>query len=223
MHQQISKKIYIYLFIFFLLGTFSNKNFLQFSFPKIDSFEVIGLNKIESDQISQDLLIFEESNLFLIKKKKISNIINSNKIIEKFSIFKKYPSKITINVKKTKFLAYTKINNVNFYIGSNGNLIKIINNQIELPFIFGSIEIKEFLKLKKIIDNSSFNYDNIKNLYYFKSKRWDIETKDNLIIKLPTTHLEDSFKILLKIYKKEEFKGFKVIDLRQNNQVISNG
>ena len=70
MHQQISKKIYIYLFIFFLLGTFSNKNFLQFSFPKIDSFEVIGLNKIESDQISQDLLIFEESNLFLIKKKK---------------------------------------------------------------------------------------------------------------------------------------------------------
>jgi len=223
MHQQISKKICIYLFIFFLLGTFSNKNFLQFSFPKIDSFEVIGLNKIESDQISQDLLIFEESNLFFIKKKKISNIINSNKIIEKFSIFKKYPSKITINVKKTKFLAYTKINNVNFYIGSNGNLIKIINNQIELPFIFGSIEIKEFLKLKKIIDNSSFNYDNIKNLYYFKSKRWDIETKDNLIIKLPTTHLEDSFKILLKIYEKEEFKGLKVIDLRQNNQIISNG
>ena len=223
MHQQISKKIYIYLCVFFLLGTFNNKKFLQFSFPKINSFKVVGLNEIESNKIYKDLLIFEKSNLFFIKKENISNIMNSNKFVEKFSIFKNYPSELTINVKKTKFLAQTKINNEFFYIGSNGNLINMTNDQTELPFLFGNIEIKEFLKFKKIIDKSKFDYDIIKNLYYFKSKRWDIETKDNLIIKLPDKKLEDSFKLLLKIYEKKEFKDFKIIDLRQNNQVIYNG
>ena len=223
MHQQISKKIYIHLFIFFLLGTFNNKNFLELNLPRITSFEVTGLTEIENDKIYQELNIFEESNLFFLKKKDISEIINSNKIVEKFSIFKNYPSNLVINIKKTKFLAYTKINNLNFYIGSNGNLIKTRDNQTGLPFIFGNIEIKEFLRLKKIIDNSSFNYNNIKNLYYFKSKRWDIETKDNLIIKLPIKKLEASFEMLLMLYKKQEFKDFKIIDLRQNNQVISGG
>ena len=223
MHQQISKKIYTYLFILFLLGTLNNKNTLQLSLFKKNSFDVFGLTEIENNKISQDLNIFKESNLFFLKKKDITEIISSNKIVEKFSIFKNYPSNLIINIQKTKFLAQTKKNNLDFYIGSNGNLIEKRNNSIELPFIFGNIEIEEFLKLKKIIDNSSFNYDNIKNLYYFKSKRWDIETKDNLIIKLPVNKLEDSFKILLKLFEKEEFKNIKIIDFRQNNQVISSG
>ena len=223
MHQQISKKIYTYLFILFLLGTLNNKNTLQLSLLKKNSFDVFGLTEIENNKISQDLNIFEKSNLFFLKKKDITEIISSNKIVEKFSIFKNYPSNLIINIQKTKFLAQTKKNNLDFYIGSNGNLIEKRNNLIELPFIFGNIEIEEFLKLKKIIDNSSFNYDNIKNLYYFKSKRWDIETKDNLIIKLPINKLEDSFKILLKLFEKEEFKNIKIIDFRQNNQVISSG
>jgi cell division protein FtsQ len=223
MHQQISKKIYIYLFIFFLLVTLNNKNILQLNLLKKNNFDIIGLTETENDKISQDLNIFKKSNLFFLKKKGISEIISSNKIVEKFSIFKNYPSDLIINIQKTKFLAHTKKNNLDFYIGSNGNLIEKRNNQFEVPFIFGNIEIEEFLKLKKIIDNSSFNYNDIKNLYYFKSKRWDIETKDNLIIKLPINKLEDSFKILLKLYEKEEFKNLRIIDLRQNNQIISNG
>ena len=77
-----------------------------------------------------------------------------------------------------------------------------------LPFIFGDVDIKEFLKLKNVIDNSSFNYDDIKNLYFFKSKRWDIETKNSLIIKLPSEKLEKSFQIISKIlYNKEIFES----------------
>ena len=151
------------------------------------------------------------------------NILNSNKVIEKFSIFKNYPSNLIIDIKKTKFLARTKKDNLNYYIGSNGNLIKIMDIKTEVPFVFGEIAIEELLKLKNIIDKSGFDYNDIKNLYYFKSKRWDIETKDNLIIKLPIENLETSFEILLQIYQEEEFGGFKTIDLRQNNQIILNG
>ena len=223
MHQRISKKILIYLFVFFLLGSLNNKKIMQFIIPTINNFEIFGLTEIENNQVYQELHTFRNLNLFFLKKDKILEIINSNKVIEKFSIFKNYPSNLIIDIKKTKFLAHIKKNNLDFYIGSNGNLIEAKDNQIDLPFIFGNIEIEEFLKLKRIIDNSGFNYDDIKNLYYFKSKRWDIETKNNLVIKLPIKKLKASFEILLKIYEAEEFIDFKIIDLRQDNQVILNG
>ena len=223
MHQRISKKIIIYLFIFLLVGSLNNRNISKFHIPKINDFTIIGLSDFENNQVNQDLYDLKDLNIFLLKKKKISEIIGSNKIVEKFSIFKKYPSDLIIDIKKAKLLAYTKKDNFNFYIASNGNLIKTNTNQFDLPFIFGNTEINEFLKLKKIIDKSNFNYDDIKNLYYFKSKRWDIETKDNLIIKLPISNLEASFKILIKIYENKEFKDYEMIDLRQNNQIILNG
>ena len=223
MHQRISKKIIIYLFIFLLVGSLNNRNISKFHIPKINDFTIIGLSDFENNQVNQDLYDLKDLNIFLLKKKKISEIIGSNKIVEKFSIFKKYPSDLIIDIKKAKLLAYTKKDKFNFYIASNGNLIKTNTNQFDLPFIFGNTEINEFLKLKKIIDKSNFNYDDIKNLYYFKSKRWDIETKDNLIIKLPISNLEASFKILIKIYENKEFKDYEMIDLRQNNQIILNG
>ena len=59
-------------------------------------------------------------------------------------------------------------------------------------------------------------------IYFFKSKRWDIETKDDLIIKLPLDQIEISLNNLSKIIISEEFKNKKIIDLRQKNQVILN-
>ena len=223
MHPSTSRKILIYLFIFFLVGTLNNKKISQINIPTIDNFEINGLNELENSQVYKDLYMLKNTNIFFLKKDKILEIVNSNKIIEKFSIFKNYPSNLIINIKKTKFLARTKINNLDFYIGSNGNLIENRDDQIDLPFVFGNIEVEEFLKFKKIIDNSSFNYNDIKNLYYYKSKRWDIETKNNLIIKLPIKELESSFEMLFRIYEKEEFINFQIIDFRQNNQIILNG
>ena len=63
-------------------------------------------------------------NIFFINKNEINKLINSNPLIEKYEIFKKYPSLLNIKIKKTNFLA--KINHNNgkiFVIGSNGKLI----------------------------------------------------------------------------------------------------
>ena len=223
MPLQINRKILIYLFIFFILGTYTNKEFSNFNFPEIDSYKIEGLNVLENDQIFQDLSKIQNKNLFFLKQDEISKIINSNQIIESFSVFKHYPSSLNIVIEETIFLALTKKNGQDFYIGSNGNLIQTINKKTNLPFVFGNVEISDFLRLKKIIDNSNFNYDNIKNFYYFKSRRWDIETKDDLIIKLPSKELNVSFDILSKIYDNQKFKDIKVIDLRKENLVTLDG
>tara|TARA_B100000287_G_C20436124_1_gene703635 strand:- start:27 stop:698 length:672 start_codon:yes stop_codon:yes gene_type:complete len=223
MHRQISKKIIIYLFIFISLTTLSNINLLKSNFLLINSFEVIGLNEFEKNEINQKLDIFKEKNLFLLNKKEIFEKLNSYKNIEKFFIFKIYPSKLKIEIQKTSYLAITKKNDLYFYIASNGNLIEVNEKKENLPFVYGNIDVQEFLKLKKIIDNSNFNFDKIKNLYYFKSKRWDLETLDGIIIKLPTENQKKSIEIMLKLLVNDNFKEIKLIDLRQNNQVILNG
>ena len=223
MHQQISKRIIIYLFIFLFLGTLNNKNFLLLSFEKDNYFEIKDLSETKNDEIIQELSKLNTENLFILKKDEVSETIKSHKIVERFFAFKNYPSNLNIKIEKTKFLAITKKNSLDYYVGTNGNLIKVENIKEDLPFIFGDVDVLEFLKLKNIIDNSNFDYSQIKKFYYFKSKRWDIETKDGLLINLPSKNLNNSFKILLRIQKNNDFNDYRNIDLRQQNQIIVNG
>ena len=223
MHQRISKKIFIYFFVFLTLVTINNIKFLKYKFLKINNYQIHGLSVSEHKQLQKNIKELENNNIFTIDKKKITEVINSNKLIENFFVFKNYPSSLKIDIERTNFIAITKKNGINYYLGTNGNLIKANEPRVDLPFLFGNINIKEFLKIKKIIDNSDFNFSKIKNLHYFKSKRWNLETKDGIIVKLPVNKLEPSLHLLSKIFNNNEFKVIKSIDLRQNNQVIING
>ena len=69
----------------------------------------------------------------------------------------------------------------NFYVGSNGKLIETKNNSENLHYIFGDLDISKLLELKKFIDNSNLNYNEVKNLFFFSSGRWDIEIKSGIL------------------------------------------
>lgn len=220
MLRQINKKIYIFFLIFLTLSTLTNKNISQLNFFNKKNFKIIDKSEFKEDIIIQDLYVLKNENLFFLKKEKILDIINSYPVVENSFIFKNYPSNIYININRTKLLAITKKNGKNFYIGSNGNFIKSEEKIKKLPFIFGDVEISDFLKLKTIIESSDFEYNDIRNFYYFKNKRWDIETKKGLLIKLPSKNLEIAFEILLKILQNKQFANTTKIDLRQNKQII---
>jgi cell division protein FtsQ len=222
MHQRISKKIIIYLFLFTILVTVNNINFLNFNLPQISNFAISGLNNFEKKKFEEDLNFLRNENIISVDKDEVSKKIYSNKIVEDLFVFKKYPSELKILIKRTNFLAITKKNNQNYYIGSNGNFILTKDILENLPFIFGDIEPEEFLKLKLHIDKSKFDFDQIKNLFFFKSKRWNIETKKGLVIKLPLNQIDLSLNILSRIVSEEQFKNKKVIDLRNNGQIIMN-
>ncbi len=219
MLPQINKRIYIFFFLFLTLSSLSNKNVLQFNFIDDYNLTLIDKSEINENLIIRDLSILQKENLFFLKKEKIFEVIKLFPAVENYSIFKNYPSKIYIDIQRTKFLAITKKHGNDFYVGSNGNLIKAENKK-KLPYIFGDLDIEEFYKIKKIIDNSDFNFDDIKNFYYFKSKRWDIETNSGLIIKLPSENIETAFQTLLKVIQSKKITNFNKIDLRQTGQII---
>ena len=222
MHQRISKKIIIYLFLFTILVTVNNTNFLSFNFPKISNFTILGLNNFEKKEFEEDLDFLRNKSVIAIDRDEVSKKIYSNKIVEDLYVFKKYPSELKILIKKTNFLAVTKKNNQNYYIGSNGHFVLTKGIVKDLPFIFGDIEPEEFLKFKLYIDKSKFDFNQIKNLFFFKSKRWNIETKKGIIIKLPLNQIDLSLNILTKLMNEEQFKNKKIIDLRNKGQIIIN-
>ncbi len=223
MHQQISKKIFLYFLLFILLGSLNNKELSKIEFPKINKINVSGLNNEQNVDLTKSLNYLKNNIIFFIDKDVIINILNANKSIEKFSIIKRYPTSIDINIVPTKYLANYNKDGKFFLFGSNGNLIPSNNRKNNLPNVFGKIDNNDLLKFIDIIKNSQHNYKEIKNLYYFDSGRWDLEMKSGLLIRLPIDKLEESLNFSFKIIKNKKFDELKIIDLRQKNQVIING
>ena len=223
MQNQISKKILFYFFLLILLGTINNKYFLELNYNKIENIRISGLDEIENIQLLKNIQSLDLENIFFLDKIEIQKKIDSINIINDYSILKKYPSTLDIKINKTKFLANVTMKNKIFLLGSNGKLIETINHKKELPNIFGKYDKDSFFNLLNSINTSKFPLNDIDNLFFFKSGRWDIETNSGILIKLPKNNLENSLNLSLEIMGDDQFNEISVLDLRQKNQVIING
>ena len=222
MHQRKSKKFLIYFFLLIIISSTNNISLNNLEFQKVRNIEVSGLNEIENGLIINQIKNLNLNNIFFINKKEINNLMNSNPLIEKYQIFKSYPSAIKITIKKTNFIAKINYNNEIFIIGSNGKLIPNNFQTSDLPYIFGRPDIQEFLKFKQIVDQSKFSFDEIDSLYFFPSKRWDIKLKNNILLKLPNNSTLASLDYVYKFLEHNNVGKFTTIDNRIDNQIILN-
>ena len=222
MHQRKSKKILVYFFLLIIISTINNNFLNNLNFNTILKIKISGLDQKDSQILLNKLNNLNLQNIFFINKKEIIELINSNSLIERYEIFKTYPSTINIDIEKTNFFAKINKNGKIFLIGSNGKLTLPDKSFNDLPFIFGKPSIDEFLKFKKIIEKSKFSYDQIENLYFFPSKRWDIKLKENILLKLPSNLNKQTLNHLYAFLKNYNKKNFTVVDYRIKNQIILN-
>ena len=223
MHQLIDKKnkISVYLILFFLLSTISNKK-LQIQSNNFNTnieVEVHGLSNSANLKIKKKLEALSYKNIFLIDRESVYKVMSKYNLIENYNIKKNYPKTINIQIKPTKFIARVK-NNKEFLIGSNGKLISNISVDTTLPILFGKFNSNELLELKKNIDNSKFEFTEFKSIFFFQSMRWDLQTYDDVLIKLPQQNLPNALKTAFQIIKDKQLTKLQVIDLRISNQVI---
>ena len=223
MQLRLSKKILLYIFLIIFLSTLNNKFFSNIKFKTIDKITIKGLEGEEKQDLLNNLELLNLKNIFFLNKYKLIKNLEANELIENYTVLKKYPSSIEIRIHKTKFLANVFKDGKSFVLGSNGKLIQSVEKNSNLPNIFGDYDKDSFFNLLKSIKKSNFELFEIKNLYFFKSGRWDIETNDNMIIKLPKKNLEDSLNLSLDLINNNKFKNVKILDLRQDKQVILNG
>ena len=220
MHQRTSKKIIIYFLLFISLCTVSNIELNNKNFFKIKKINIFGINNIEVSNVKNEINNLNLNNIISLNKNEISNVIDSYSIVENYKIFKKYPSTLNIEIIKTNFLAKINYDGKTYIVGSNGRLINEKFNNDHLPYIFGNPETKEFLKLKEKIDLSKFSYDQIKNFYFYPSKRWDLELKDGIRVKLSNLNIVKSLNQSFEFLNLKNLRDIKIIDLRVKNQII---
>ena len=220
MHQLISKKVIIYLCLFFLLATVNNSSIINLRLPKIEKIKISGFSLDQNTHVRDIIESLKSKNIFFINQFEIKKDIFSDNIIEELNIFKNYPSTLIVDIKKTQLLAVTKKDGDDYFIGRNGKLIKKNQSISKLPYVFGDLNINDFLEFKKNIDNSNFEFKQILNLYYYKSKRWDIETSTGYLIKLPREDISEVLNLFIRLSKEKNFKDKRMIDFRQKGQII---
>ena len=220
MHQRKSKKVLIYFFLLILVGSVNNINLSAIEFYKVKKIEIFGLEN--KSKLLKKIENLDLRTIFFIDIKDLIKTIESDNLIEDYKVIKKYPSTLNIYVNQTKFLGEINKDGKIYLIGSNGKLSKKELSNEKLPFIFGNPSIDEFLKFKTIIDNSKFSYKQIKNLYFFPSKRWDVQLSNNILLKLPVSNIDKTLNYLFQLMSEEKPNTTKIIDARINNQIIFN-
>ena len=222
MHQQRGKRILIYFVLLFFLGSINNINLTEFKLLNIKNVNISGLDETNNIEILAEIKNVNLGNIFFLNTNQIKNIFENNFLVETYEVIKLYPATLDIQIKKTKFLGRINKDGKIFLIGSNGKLIENQFSNQKLPFIFGSPDINEFLEFKKIITNSKISYRQIKNLYYFQSRRWDLEIENNVLLRLPADDINNSLDLAFEFLKNNNLQNKKTLDLRIKNQIILN-
>ena len=223
MHQLIDKKnkLVIYLLLLVILSTVTNKPLKSKNINSILSNRIIvsGLSNQNNLQIEYKLHELLAKNIFFINQEDINYTISQYNLVESYIVKKIYPSTIVIEIKQTKFIARVP-GKKQFLVGSNGKLIKNENTNKKLPYLFGELNSKKFLELKKIVENSKFKFENLRSIIFYPSYRWDILTNKGVLIKLPKDNTFKALTIAHKIISDDELKENKIIDLRISNFIV---
>ncbi len=222
MHQKKSKKIVIYFFLFILVSSINNLQLNNKKFGAIKKINITGLEKKDNQILLNKLKKINLENIFFINHIKLTEVLEKNSLVHNFNVKKKYPSSLDIEIKKTDFVAKISNNGKIMIVGSNGKFLKDEIYNGYLPFIFGKPSIQEILKFKKIIDSSKFSFDQIKNLYFFPSLRWDIDLNNNILLKLPVEQPGKALNFAYDILNNKNIKNIKILDVRIQNQIILN-
>ena len=187
---------------------------------KIKQIEISGVDFYSEKEIYDQLEKLNSKNLISIDKQKIMEILNNSEIIENYSVTKKLPSTLILNLEQTKFLASFFKNGKKYYLGSNGReiLSEKYNYNLDIPIIYGEFNSKNFFELLSQFKKYNIPLNDIKQFYYFPSNRWDFKTKNDILVKLPKTDLNRILKLYLFLLENNDKK--KIIDLRVSNQVI---
>jgi len=224
------KKIYKIItlsIIFIFLSTFNPKDLnpvlkSDSSLFIIENIEIKNNSLINKEEIEKKLSNIYKKNIFFIKKTEIEEPLKSFDFLEKIDVKKKYPNTIVVKIFETVPVAVLFQNKTKYFIDSSSNLIDFrdINNFKELPSVFGEEAEKNFTFFFKQLKKNNFPNKQIKNYYYFKIGRWDLQLFDNRIIKFPHKNIEDAIIKSVELLEREDFKNYNIIDFRVDGKII---
>lgn len=179
------KRPVIVITIFLLLSTITSQ--IKIKFPNFNIKKIYVENNflLEENELKKLLIPIYNQNLLFLGNRKIQNLLMQNEFIESFNVRKKYPDTLIVKIFEKKLIAILVYKKNRFYLSDKLKLVKFtkIQEYEDLPYVFGDQEkFRLFYKSLKKID---FPLSIVAKYTLYESNRWDIETIDKEIIKLP--------------------------------------
>ena len=217
----MKKRLIIGLLILFLFSTYNikfNKNFL--SNLQIKTITIENNKIIKEKEIKEKLSFLYETNFFFLRTKNIEKKLKEIQFIESYQIKKIYPNNLKIRIIEKKPIAIIKKMKQKKYFTERGDLIDFrdIKKFKDLPIVFG--DEKSFSTFYLNLKYINFPIEEIEKFYLFKSKRWDLLTLKNQLIKLPVKDYNKSLLNFISLKDQAIFEKYKIFDYRIKNQLI---
>ena len=216
----MKKRLVIAISLLILLTTINSQQIFVISKFNLKTIVIKNNLLLKDEEIKNLLISFYNKNLLFLDNNKIKKALMQNNFIESFNIKKIYPSTLIIQIFEKKPIAILFNKKNKYYLSERIDLIefKNLSNYQTLPYILGNKDdFKIFYNnLKKI----NFPIDTIEKYTFYETNRWDLKTKNNQVIKLPSKRYSKSLENFLNLKSKNDFEKYRLFDYRISNQLI---
>ena len=220
-------RIFLLIIILVFLSTYNPNKFEDNlknnnNFLKIQKIIISNNLLVHRDEILSKLNQVYGKNIFLIKRKDIEESLQNVNFLKKVEVKKKYPDTITVKIFETKPVGILFKDKTQYLLDSSSNLIEIDKKKdlAKLPNIIGDNAEKNIINFLEQLETNKFPTNNIKNFYYFKIGRWDLQLSDNRTIKFPYNVDSKVIKKTIELLSRKDFQNYKIIDLRIDGKII---
>ena len=216
----MKKRLVLSLLLLLFLTTITlNQKIIitKFNIKEINIENNILLN---SEEVKKLLIPIYETNLFFLKYEEVEKALMKSSLVGSFEIRKKYPNSLEIKIFEKTPIAIIFHKKKKYFLSENIELIKFeeLKYNKSLPFVLGKRDKFESFYNRLKINN--FPVYIIKKYTFFETNRWDIETYDNKIIKLPPVNYINSLEKYLSLKNDSSVRKYKVFDFRIEKQLI---
>lgn len=222
--------IVIYIFLFYDQKIFKQFNSIienysdkyQYSLSVVN---INGLNNINEDEILNLIKPYKGSSIFLIPIKKIANKISQNNWVKSINIQSNYKDTIEINIDESKPIGIYTTGIQNILFSDDLKILEnIANNEKRFSALIkfeGKNSIHESIKLIDSFPDDFIQY--VDKAFLINQRRWDLELKNSILLKLPENNIKEALENYKKIYinfSNEELIEIESIDLRMKKNII---
>ncbi len=184
-----------------------------------------GLNNINEDEILNLIKPYKDSSIFLIPIKKIAKKISQNNWVKSINIQSNYKDTIEINIDESKPIGIYTTGIQNILFSDDLKILEnIANNEKRFSALIkfeGKNSIHESIKLIDSFPDDFIQY--VDKAFLINQRRWDLELKNSILLKLPENNIKEALENYKKIYinfSNEELIEFESIDLRMKKNII---
>ena len=186
--------------------------------------KISNLNFLQEEEI---LLFFDSyigKSIFLIPIQKIANEIRKKKWVKDLNIKSNYKDTLVVNLQEELPLGIYDNSNYKILFSNNFVVLDILKNikqYDDLIIFYGENSIKNSKKLLKYFKNDFKK--NVKSATFLNNRRWNLQLKNQILLKLPEENINLAIENYDKIYENfsnNDLKDIESIDLRIKKKAI---